>query len=418
MAAGLDTALRRRIRAALDRGAALDLLKRAVGTPSVTGSEADFARLLEAELSKLNASDLALEEFLPSRPNLRGVLYGTGAEGRSLLVMGHLDTVHVRGWHDRWKGTDRADPFGAAVVEGALWGRGAADLKAGICAALMGLGTLDRAGLRLAGDVTLAFIGDEESGEPDTGVSAGVKALIPWLASLSRPSLGIYVEPSGLDVFTAQIGFLIADITVLGRSAYFGLPEAGVDALKATHEILAALWDHAAELNALPAHPLLGRPSLLVTSITGGGYIAVPGECRLSLIRKLLPGEDLGVAAAAIEAAARTAPSNPAIRVEVAFPAGRDHAVGGMACETDAASEGVALLCTEAAAAAPGPGRVAGAPFWSEASFLMRLGIPAVYFAPGDIRCAHTTEERVSVAEYLSGIEALACFMAAYCGTV
>jgi acetylornithine deacetylase len=418
MAAGLDTALRRRIRAALDRGAALDLLKRAVGTPSVTGSEADFARLLEAELSKLNASDLALEEFLPSRPNLRGVLYGTGAEGRSLLVMGHLDTVHVRGWHDRWKGTDRADPFGAAVVEGALWGRGAADLKAGICAALMGLVTLDHAGLRLAGDVTLAFVGDEESGEPDTGISAGVKALMPWLASLRRPSLGIYVEPSGLDVFTAQIGFLIADITVLGRSAYFGLPEAGVDALKATHEILAALWDHAAELNALPAHPLLGRPSLLVTSITGGGYIAVPGECRLSLIRKLLPGEDLGVAAAAIEAAARTAPSNPAIRVEVAFPAGRDHAVGGMACETDAASEGVALLCTEAAAAAPGHGRVAGAPFWSEASFLMRLGIPAVYFAPGDIRCAHTTEERVSVAEYLSGIEALACFMAAYCGTV
>ena len=69
------------------------------------------------------------------------------------------------------------------------------DLKAGICAALMGLGTLDRAGLRLAGDVTLAFVGDEESGEPDTGVSAGVKALMPWLASFVARALGSTSSP-------------------------------------------------------------------------------------------------------------------------------------------------------------------------------------------------------------------------------
>jgi acetylornithine deacetylase len=48
---------------------------------------------------------------------------------------------------------------------------------------------------------------------------------------------------------------------------------------------------------------------------------------------------------------------------------------------------------------------------------LTALGIPAVYFAPGDIGICHTLEERVPVDEYLAGIAALAEFMARYCGT-
>jgi acetylornithine deacetylase len=413
MAAGLDTALRRRVRAALDREAALDFLKRAVGTPSVTGSEAAFARLLEAELSKLGASDVALEEFLPGRPNLRGVRHGTG-EGRSLLVMGHLDTVHVRGWHDRWKGTDRADPFGAAVVEGALWGRGSADLKAGICAALMGLGTLDRAGLRLAGDVTLAFVGDEESGEPGSGVSAGMRRFCEQLdnGTLPHPRFAVYVEPTCLNVYAAQIGFFIADILVQGRSAYFGVPEQGVDALKAAHAILSALWDHDQTIRRAGDHPLVGGSFLLVTGIEGGGFIAVPEGCRVSLIRKLRPGENLDEARLAMEAAIHGAALHPDIRIEIRYPAGRDHPVGGIPFETLPDEPELRRLIGCIQAVAPGRGAIEGAPFWSEASFLTARGIPAVYFAPGDIRICHTFEERVQIREYREGILALALFLA------
>src|SRR5438105_4030685 len=84
------------------------------------------------------------------------------------------------------------------------------------------------------------LLGDEESGEPGSGVSAGIKRLVEDIETglVPRPDFAVYVEPTQLDVFTAQMGFLICDITVTGRSAYFGMPEAGVDALKAAHAIL------------------------------------------------------------------------------------------------------------------------------------------------------------------------------------
>ena len=64
-----------------------------------------------------------------------------------------------------------------------------------------------------------------------------------------------------------------------------------------------------------------------------------------------------------------------------------------------------------------GRGEIRGAPFWSESPFFVnRLGVPAVYCAPGDIRNCHTFEEHVDVEEYFAGIVAFATFMARYCG--
>jgi acetylornithine deacetylase len=304
------------------------------------------------------------------------------------------------------------------MVDGKIWGRGSADLKAGICMAIEALRTLDRAGAELAGDVVLAFVGDEESGEPGTGVSAGMKAFMPMLASgeLPHPDMAIYVEPTTLDIYTAQIGFFICDIEVVGRTAYFGVPEQGVDALKATHDILSALWAHSSILEERGLHHLVGRSFLLVTAVEGGGLIAVPESCRLSLIRKLRPGEDLDQARSELEATVRGAVRQPEIRLAFAYPAGRDHTIGGEAFEMDPAPEGIRLLSDIVRHNRPERGRIRGAPFWSEASFLTAGGIPTVYFAPGDISICHTLEERVPINEYFHGIAAMAEFIEAYCG--
>ena len=111
----------------------------------------------------------------------------------------------------------------------------------------------------------------------------------------------------------------------------------------------------------------------------------------------------------------RGAVADPDIGLAFAYPAGRDHAVGGTPTEIDPQHEAVALLAARRYGRhRPDRGRIAGAPFWSEAPFLTALGIPAVYFAPGDIRICHTLEERVPVEEYLDGIVALAEFIARY----
>ena len=137
-----------RLRSALDEDEALALLRRAIGAASVTGEEKAFAELLAEELNSLGASNVTLKEFAPGRPNVGAELRGEGG-GPRLLLTGHTDTVHVRGWAERWAGTERADPFGGAVVDGEIWGRGAGDLKAGICTTLAAARLVRKAGLPL-----------------------------------------------------------------------------------------------------------------------------------------------------------------------------------------------------------------------------------------------------------------------------
>lgn len=411
----LDPHLIARLKAVLDADAAIGLLRRAVATPSITGNEAAFAKLLAGELAGLGAEDVALTDFAPGRPNVSGLLRGRGAA--RLLLLGHTDTVHVRGWEERWAGTERESPFSGAIIDGSIWGRGTGDLKAGICATISAARVLAAAGIAPAADIQFAFIGDEESGEPGTGVSAGIKAFIAEIeaGAVRRPDFAIYVEPTELNVYTAQMGFLIADITITGRSAYFGVPELGVDALKASHSVLSALWAHSAMLEARAPHDLIGNPFVLVTGLTGGGYIAVPGECRISLILKLLPGESLDMAVRDLESAVRQAAVDPEIAIAFAYPAGRDHHFGGTATEISPTLPAVALLKEAVQTVRPDRGLIQGAPYWSEAPFLVnRLGIPTVYCAPGDIRNCHTFEEHVVVQDYLDGIIAVAAFLASF----
>ena len=75
------------------------------------------------------------------------------------------------------------------------------------------------------------------------------------------------------------------------------------------------------------------------------------------------------------------------------------------------------IVIAAMADAMAGRGSIEGAPFWSEVPFFVnRLGIPAVYCAPGDIRNCHTYDEHVDVEEYFAGIVGFASFIAGYCG--
>ena len=408
-------ALLARLRPHQDRSAATALLARAVKAASVTGDEAAMAAMLQPEMDRLGLEPQT-RDFLPGRPNITGRRVGAG-HGPDLLFIGHTDVVHPKDWSQHWADHPQQDPFGAAIIDGELWGRGAADLKAGICTSLAALDLLDRAGIRLTGSVSFAFVGDEESGEPGTGVSAGVRHWtdVVLRGELPRPDLAVYVEPTRLQVLPVQIGFYIAEVKLTGQSAYFGRPELGRDALKAGHQVLQAIWDHSDRLSAAGEHPLLGRAFVLVTGLEAGGLIAVPGECRFSLIGKLLPGDSLDAATAELEAVIRNA--TPAdIAVEIAFPAGRDHARGGSPAGIPVDHPLACCLAGCIQAVRPDRGGIEGAPFWSEMPFLTeRLGIPAVYCAPGDISICHTNFERVPLADYHDGILAFAAFIATTC---
>lgn len=414
------------LRAVLDEEAAIALLKKAVHIESITGNESTFAAMLADEMRKAQFDEVDGACFAPQRLNVWG-RRGGGGGGRRLLFVGHTDTVPVDGWHEYWreKSADddaRADPFAAVVRDGCLWGRGAADLKAGICAALTAAHTLNAAQIKLRGDFACAFVGDEEGGLPGCGTSAGIRRYTDDIVAgkIARPDFAVYVEPTRLAVCPAQMGFFIADIRVRGRTAYFGAPELGRDAVRAAHKILSALWVHSESLGAAGKHDLVGESFILVTGIRAGGYVAVPGECALSLIQKVRPGESMDAAVRGTREVIHAAVAGePGITVDIDYSSARDHACGGTPAAIDSGLPAVRALSAAVTAAMPGRGGVEGAIYWSEIPFLIdKANCPAVYCGPGDIRCCHTSEERVPLDEYLAAAHAFAVFAAEFCGVV
>jgi acetylornithine deacetylase len=407
-----------RFRAAPDDHEALDLLRAAVATPSVTGEESAYAHLVAAQLDG-DVDVVEVDEFAAGRANT-WARWGRGESHRGLLFAGHLDTVHVRGWEAHWAGTERQSPFSAAVVDGAVWGRGVGDLKAGISAVTAAVRLIRRAGYEPDAPVSMLWVADEESGEEGSGTSEGMKRALAQSQAGQidlRADFAVYVEPTALQVYTAHMGFFTTEIELLGKSAYFGTPELGIDALRAADDVLQALWRYDAKLRSVAPAELIGSPFVLTTGLKSGGYIAVPGQATISVIRKLIPGEDLDTARDDVDRIVRTAVSDPRITILTDYPSGRDHPVGGTPFVTDPTLPAIKALQQSVQRADPRRGKIEAAPYWSEGPFITnQLGIPAVYCAPGDIRNCHTFDEHVNVAEYLSAVSIYANFIADFCG--
>lgn len=228
------------VAAAIDADSLVDLVLEAVRIPSVTPDEMAFARWVQSRLREGPWHDVSLAEPEPGRPNVYARAGEAKDPKRSLLLAGHLDTVHADDWAQEWSGSERADPFAGQIIDGEIWARGVTDQKGGICSVIEAVRAIERAGFRLRGSVTGLFVCDEESGQPGSGVSLGMRTAVGDLydSSAPMPGFAIYTEPTTGAIYTAQMGFLIADITLVGKSSYFGRPELGTDALKAGHALL------------------------------------------------------------------------------------------------------------------------------------------------------------------------------------
>jgi acetylornithine deacetylase/succinyl-diaminopimelate desuccinylase-like protein len=397
----------------------IDFFQKAVSFESITGNEKNFVEFLFKKMNSLNLNP-QIEDFKPGRPNIWGSCIGEKKDNiKTLLFIGHTDTVHVDGWENYWKDDQRKNPFSGALIDNKIWGRGSGDLKAGICASLLALDLLKKHKIKLNGNVQYAFVGDEESGQETKAESAGIKKYVSNIESgkITKPNFAIYTEPSQLDIFTAQMGFYILDILIIGKSSYFGVPHEGNDAIKASHNILSNIWEYSKEIAKINKHDLVGESFALVTEIKGGGFIAVPGECKLSLIRKLIPGEPFDKSVKELEEIILTSAKKNNVKIEFNYPAGRDHEFGGSSTEVDQSSSEIKLLSEIIQSSEFDKGKIKGAPFWSESTFLVnKINCPTVYCAPGDIKNCHTYEESVDQNEYLAAIISYAIFIAMYCG--
>jgi acetylornithine deacetylase/succinyl-diaminopimelate desuccinylase family protein len=302
--------------------------------------------------------DVRLEEIASGRWNVIGILRGRG-QGRSLMLNGHLDTVGVEGM---------AEPFSGRVENGCLYGRGAEDMKGGLAAALVAASIL--AGEeRMKGDLVIAGVADEEF------KSAGTRALIQRVTT----DAAIVMEPTELQVATAHKGFAWADVATLGRAAHGSRPEEGLDAIAFMGRILAEVENLQAELSDGPGHPLVGCGSVHASLISGGQELSsYPEKCRLSLERRLIPGEDAGTFEGELtEILSRLKERDPGFKAEI------DMGYSALAMETSGESA-IAKSLIAAARKVVGPAASFGAQtFWTDAALLNEAGIGSVLFGPG-----------------------------------
>jgi succinyl-diaminopimelate desuccinylase len=150
---------------------ALELAQALIRCPSVTPQDAGALGVLEGALKPLGFSCRRLrfeEKDLAPVDNLYAKL-GTGRP--NLCFAGHTDVVPP-GERANW----RHDPFGAQVVDGTLFGRGAADMKSAIAAFAAAVSRHLKANGVPKGSISFLITGDEEG----IAVNGTVKVL-DWL---------------------------------------------------------------------------------------------------------------------------------------------------------------------------------------------------------------------------------------------
>jgi acetylornithine deacetylase len=334
--------------------------------PGAAGERA-ISEFLAAELRRLGA-DTELTEIAPNRWNVVGVLNGR-APGRTLMLCGHSDTVGVEGMDA---------PFTPILRDGNLHGRGAQDMKAGVAAILGAARALTQTGLA-RGSIVMAFVADEEY------MSIGAEAV----AKQWKADGAIITEPTDLMIAIGHKGFSWVEVTTHGRAAHGSRYDEGKDAIVAMAPILDGLRDLEQRFIAAPPHPLLGRPSVHASLISGGRELSTyPDRCTLQIERRTVDGEADDIALREVQTFAGEADTrllftrSPYLTPNDSdLPDLIDEAMGGHT-------------------------KRGAMTYWTDAAILGHAGIPTVIFGPGGAGL-HGIDEYVRVEEVLACRDAL-----------
>jgi succinyl-diaminopimelate desuccinylase len=194
--------------------------------PGDTREIADFVQGYLAE------AGISTQRFEPVEGRVSLIARVGVGRGRTLAFNGHLDVVPP-GDLANWQ----VDPYGGEVRNGKIWGRGAADMKSKVAAAIVVARVLQELGAPLPGDWMLMLVPDEE-----TGGQHGTRWLVEQ--GVVHPDAAIVGEGAGRHFGVANKGMLGVNLKVRGRSAHGSRPFEGDNAV----ERLAAVLPHLHEV--------------------------------------------------------------------------------------------------------------------------------------------------------------------------
>ncbi|CAN5865106.1 ArgE/DapE family deacylase [soil metagenome] len=382
----------------------VEALQELVRIPSVTGNE-NVAQAHMADL--LGGAGLEVEVFTPTRAEVadhpsfsddglalgeRPVVIGRArvATGPVVVLNGHIDVVPP-GDEDRW----HHPPWSGTVDDGAVWGRGSCDMKGGLIAGWAALRAIASVGCDLDVSIVFASVIGEETGGVGT------------LSSIQRGHVGdaaIVLEPTRGEICPIGAGALSFEVEIEGKAAHGAMRQHGVSAIDKFRVVLDALETLETDRNQRFDHPLFRSGDLTaplsVGVLSAGDWISTVPERLVAAGRYgVLPGESVAEARAEFERRVEDSTADdewlsehpPMVRwVEGQFaPA-----------ETSVDSPLVTALRKAHSAVVGGNVGLHGVPYGSDQRFYVNdAQMDAVLYGPGDVRHAHTIDERVPIAD-------------------
>ncbi|OMH23336.1 acetylornithine deacetylase (ArgE) [Tersicoccus phoenicis] len=364
--------------------ASLDWTRRLIAVDTTSrNSNLELIDLVAAEVRRLGVEPL----LVPNEDGAKANLFATfpaadGSTDGGIVISGHTDVVPVDG--QDWF----SDPFSAQIRDGRLYGRGAADMKSYIGAALTLLPRLAEADLSTPVHLALSY--DEEIG------CVGGGRLVAELERRGiRPEFCIVGEPTSMRVIAEHKSVNVFRATFTGVAAHSSLTPDGVNAIH-----------HASRFAVAFAEMVDGwrengpfDPGYVVPFSTGGvnlvhGGIAsntVPDRCVLEFEFRSVAAVD----AAEVTSRVRAALAEIDARMRAEDPR------AGVAVEVIGQVPG---LRTPPGSAVLGLGAdLGGLPseekvtYGTEAGQFTGIGIGTIVCGPGDIAQAHTADEWIEL---------------------
>jgi acetylornithine deacetylase/succinyl-diaminopimelate desuccinylase-like protein len=193
--------------------------------------------------------------------------------GRGGVVLsGHLDTVPIGNGWSREQGE---------IIGGRMFGRGAADMKAG-CAAIL-LAAEELAGTDVPFSVCLTL--DEE-------ISMDGAQAVAHAHELGDAPAVVVAEPSDFDIVVREKGLIQFAVRTTGRSAHASMPQLGDNAITKMLSMLRGLE----EIQETPENPI-EELTICVDTIHGGTQVnVIPDSCEVEIDSRFPPdmtGDDV-----------------------------------------------------------------------------------------------------------------------------
>jgi succinyl-diaminopimelate desuccinylase len=259
-----------------DASPGVELTRALIRRPSVTPADAGALDLLQTRLQDAGFKTHRLPFSEAGTPDIDNLYARIGDSAPFLLFAGHTDVVPP-GDAQKW----RVDPFSGEIIDGEIFGRGAADMKGGIAAfAAAALAWIARNGAPKKGSIGFLITGDEEG----PAINGTIK-MLDWLASRGeRFDHCIVGEPTNAQTLGDTIkigrrGSLNGRLTVRGKQGHVAYPQRADNPVPHVLALAAALT----------APPLdsgtdwFDASNLEITSIDIGNEATnvIPGEARL-----------------------------------------------------------------------------------------------------------------------------------------